>query len=636
MYQTILPKTNGTLVASEKALAFLISLCVCFGTSAQQVAKTSPAGTKMWVYTPPSYSTGTATHPVLVFLHGAGELGDDLTLLTTKTSNQYPPKLIATNKWNTSMPLIVVSPQLKRDPNLNPNFHLWPAAYVDEVIEYVKKNYRVDASRIYISGVSIGAAGSWDYAAAYPAKVAALNPICGLSDPKKACLVKNIPIWAFHGGSDTQVPSTYVSDMVAAIKKCSPAPIYVPRLSLLHTRTHEGWNEIYTGQLGVNIFDWMLKFKKNVTTNKTPYVNANKDNKILLRSTSYHISGDYFDWDGTATPKWTKISGPAVTMAGATTAFLKLTGLTVGTYEFQLTATDNRGAVSTDRVKLTVVSPTAPPAVNGMVLVNGKTNADIKAITEGMVINKTTLGVTEFNVRANVSTGVYSVTFSVNNDQQTRIVNSPGPYLIKKPTSSPEWQLANGTYVICATPYPQTGGRGTPGISQCYKVSVTTTTTTATTLASTDEEPVIITSLDDVLVSNFGEGNQWVLNGEDIEGATGSVFKPAQPGEYYVRIPERKEFDISNSVKIEPRTLDVRKPPLEVYPNPASDFILVRGEGVPDHASYKLLRSNGTAVLDGNLDADQRIVLPRELNKGIYILMVKTDYGSKSIRFVME
>jgi predicted esterase len=630
MSQILPMKIDGMYLPAAKGVAFLISLFFCLNVTAQQVARTSPAGTKMWVYTPPSYSTGTATHPVLIFLHGGGELGTDLTELTTQTTNQYPPKLISINKWNTTLPFIVVSPLLPRNPAVDPNEHTWPASKVNEVLEYVKKTYRVDATRVYVTGVSLGAHGAWDFAIAYPTKVAALNPISGKADATKACIVKDIPSWTFHGGSDPLVPTSFPVNMVKAINACSPK--FKPRLTLLNAREHEGWNELYTGQIGMDIYNWFLKFKKGSTANVTPYVNANKDNKILLRTTSYHISGDYFDWNGTATPRWTKISGPAVTMAGTTTAFLKLTGLQVGTYEFQLAATDNLGAVSTDRVKLTVVSPTAPPAVTGLILVNGKTNADIKAITEGLVITKTTT-VSEFNVKATVSTGVYSVKFSVNNDQFTRLVNSPGPYLIKKPTTAPEWQMANGTYVICATPYPQTGGRGTPGITQCYKVTVTTST--ALTAMQVDE-PVVITSLDDVLVSNFQEGNQWVLDGEDIEGATGSVFKPTKPGDYYVRVPHRKEYDISNSVKVELKELDLRKPPLVVYPNPASDFVLVRGEGIPANATYKLLRNNGTVVLSGTLDADQRISLPQEINKGVYILMLKTDYGSQSIRFVME
>lgn len=633
MSQILPMKTCGKYLPVAKGVAFLISLFFCFNATAQQVAKTSPAGTKMWVYTPPSYSTGTATHPVLIFLHGGGELGGDLTELTTQTTNLYPPKLISTNKWNTALPFIVVSPLLMRNPAVDPNEHTWPATLVNEVLEYVKKTYRVDATRVYVTGVSLGAAGAWDFAAAYPTKVAALNPNSGKAEVSKACLVKDIPVWVFHGGSDPLVPNSFPVNMVNAIKACSPAAKYKPRLNLLIAREHEGWNELYTGQLGMDIYNWFLKFKKGSTANVTPYVNANKDNKILLRTTSYHISGDYFDWNGTATPTWTKISGPTVTMAGTTTAFLKLTALKVGTYEFQLAAKDNAGAITTDRVKLTVVSPTAPPAITAMTLMNGKTNADIKAITEGLVINKTTLAATEFNIRATPSTGVYSVKFSVNNDQFTRLVNSPGPYLIKKQTSSPEWQMANGTYVICATPYPQTGGRGTPGITLCYKVSVTTS---STTIIAQTEEPVVINSQDDLLVSSAPEGNQWVLDGEDIEGATNSVFKPSAPGNYYVRIPHRKEYDISNSVKVELKELDVRKPPLVVYPNPARDFVKVSGERVRANASYKLLRNNGTEVFSGTLDEDQRVVLPQDINKGVYILMLTTDSGSQSIRFVLD
>jgi hypothetical protein len=70
MHQILQQKIDGFNKAARKGVSFLIGLLFLVNVViAQQVAKTSPAGTKMWVYTPPSYSTGTATHPVIVFLH---------------------------------------------------------------------------------------------------------------------------------------------------------------------------------------------------------------------------------------------------------------------------------------------------------------------------------------------------------------------------------------------------------------------------------------------------------------------------------------------------------------------------------------------------------------------------------------
>jgi predicted esterase len=604
---------------------------------AQQVARTSSAGTKMWVYTPPAYSSGTARYPVLIFLHGGGEIGDDLTKLTTNTSHQFPPKLISTNQWNTSLPFIVVSPQLKRDTRVsNPNDQEWPAAYIDEVIEYVKRTYRVDTYKIYLTGISSGGAGCWNYGAAYPAKVAALNPISGKSDQTKACLLKNIPVWAFHGENDALVPNKFSIDMVNAIKACNGT--YKPRLNLMYTKSHEGWNELYNGIGGYNLYAWFLKFKKGSTANITPYVNAGIDNTILLRTGYHHIAGDFFDWNGSiSTIRWTQTAGTALSLAGTNTAFLRLGALKNGTYEFQLSVTDNNGAVSTDRIKLFVVSPVSSPAVTSLILMNGRSNTDIEVMKEGMVINKTTLGTTEFNVRANVSSGVASVRFRVNADQATRTVNAP-PYLIKKQTSAPEWVPTNGTCVICATPYPQTGGRGTPGISLCYKVTFSQSTTSgriAATAVSQPDDAITIRAIDDILISNMPDNNQWVLNGEDIAGATGPIHKPTQPGDYFVRQLTRPGFDVSNVVAVNFQQQRSFRSAIEVYPNPASAYIQVRAESLPARSYYKILRA-GITVQQGEVPDDKRIPLSETLQRGDYVLILNGKKGIGTVKFIVK
>jgi predicted esterase len=626
---------------SNALFMILPVLLLATSASAQQVAKTSPAGTKMWVYTPPAYSSSTATFPLLVFLHGGGEIGDDLTKLTTNTSHQFPPKLISLNQWDTSLPFIVVSPQLKRDTRIpNPNDQEWPAAYMDEVVEYVRKNYRVDSYRIYFTGASSGGAGVWTYAAAYPTKVAALLPISGKSDKTKACLIKNIPVWCFHGENDLLVPNKFSIDMVAAIKACNGT--YKPRLNLLHSRGHEGWNELYNRSGGYDIYKWLLRFKRGSTYNP-PYVNAGIDNKILLRSTSHHIAGDYFDWNGSiSSVKWTQTSGTALSLSGSTSAFLKLSSLKVGTYEFQLAVTDNSGTVSTDRVKLVIVSPTAPPAVNTLVLVNGKTDKDIKTMTEGMVIDKTVLGTVEFNVKALVSSGTNSVRFRINADQHTRTVNYPGPYLIKKPATTTEWIPTNGTCVICATPYPSSGGKGTPGISLCYRVTFTQSSAVTTMTASiqpVDDEAdktISIEEVDNTLTSNVVEGNQWVLNGEDIEGATGSTYEPKVPGDYFVRNTTRQRFDVSNLIKVNAPPA-VRQPrQIQVYPNPASDYLDIASDFVESGTHYQVIRS-GVVLQEGNLSDENRILLKETLPKGDYLLLLDIAGGKReAVKIILK
>jgi predicted esterase len=461
------------LSQSCKAICILLLLIqgVAYGQS--QTQNVSPAGTKFWLYTPPSYSPSTPA-PLLICLHGGNEIGDDLNDLTANTPHLIPSKLISQGLWPTSRPFLIVTPQLKRDLSV-PNFNdqEWPATLIDEVIEFVRSNYNVDANRIYLTGISLGAAGGWDYITAYPNKIAAFVPFSGKTRIEYACNVKDTPVWAFHGEIDALVRPQFSIDMMNAINACSPAGKYKPRFNLLHAKAHEGWSEVYNDTQGYDIFNWLLKFVKGNNANKAPYANAGLDQKILLQASPLTITGDYFDSDGTITNvTWTKLSGPTVTMDQSVQPYLKLTNLVAGAYQFELRVRDNNGVETADVMNLSVLSAVGTEkAVTSIVLVNSSNNnAVLGNLSEGMVINRTALGTDNFNFKA-VVTGTSSVRFSVSSDQFTSSTNSPGPYYLKKSTQS--WPMPNGDYVICATPYSQAGGKGTPGISLIFKVTVT-------------------------------------------------------------------------------------------------------------------------------------------------------------------
>jgi predicted esterase len=464
---------NLSIFRKALCLILFISSVVAFGQS--QTQNVSPGGTKFLLYTPASYNASTPT-PLLISLHGGGEIGDDLTKLTTGTPHLLPSKLISqgATSWPASRPFIVVSPQLKRDLSIpNYNDQEWPATLVNEVVEYVRANYNIDANKIYLTGISLGAAGGWDYITAYPNKVAAFVPISGKTRPENACIVKNTPIWAFHGEVDALVKPQFTVDMINAINACSPAGTYKTRLNLLHAKAHEGWSEVYNGTQGYPVFDWLLKFVKGNNANKTPYVNAGADQKLLLRTDPIHLTGDYFDSDGTITSAvWSKISGPSATLDQTNPKYLKLTGLAVGTYVFELRVTDNSGVQSFDQVTLQVLNTVgAEAAITDIKLINSNnSNQEVISLTEGMIINKNTLGFSEMNFKAFANSATISVRFSVNSDQFTSASNSPGPYFLKKSTQS--WPIPNGDYTITVTPYKQTGARGAAGIGLTFKVKV--------------------------------------------------------------------------------------------------------------------------------------------------------------------
>jgi hypothetical protein len=459
-------------ILNKKWLLVCATVVLSSHAFCQQAAYESPAGTKFLLYTPPGYNSSNATFPLLLSLHSKGETSNDIEELTSKNPEQMPCRLIYLNKWPLDLPFIVLTPQLKPDPN-DPEIQ-WSAEYIDEVVRYVLQHYRVDLGRIYVTGISRGGTGSWTYATAYPEKVAALLPLSGRSDTTKACVIKNIPTWAFHGDGDTVAPPEYSITMVNSMIACQPTGSYKPRLTLIEAHGHNGWNEVYNGTSGYRVFEWLLQFRKNDLNNKKPYVSAGRDLRTHQQAQPFHLYGDYFDWDGTVTNiTWKQVSGPSVTLGNTHDRFLRLLNLQTGLYEFQLTVTDNIGAVSFDNVVVEVTDPSTAPAITGITLINGKSNAEIGTLSEEQVINKTVLGLTEINLRATPSDGTGSVLFSINSDQNSRIVNSPGPYYLKNPTTTPEWKVRVGEYQICATAYAQQFARGIPGVSKCFKVFVT-------------------------------------------------------------------------------------------------------------------------------------------------------------------
>jgi len=461
--------TKGTRISA--ALLFLT-----LGALAQQQAFESPAGTKYLLYTPPGYNSSTSTFPLLLSLHSKGEVGNDLSELTINNPEQMPCRLIYLNKWPQNLPFIVLTPQLKPDPNdPNPNDPSvqWSAEYIDEVVNYVISNYRVDLNRIYVTGISRGGTGTWTYTTAHPEKVAAILALSGRSNVPMACRIKDIPIWAFHGDNDEVVAPSNSINMINAIKACQPPGIYKPRLNILNARDHNGWNEVYNGSSGYKVFEWLLQYRKNDISNKKPYVNAGPDLRFQLRNEPINILADIFDFDGNIiNVRWNQTAGVPLTLSDTGSEYLKISDLKTGTFEFEITVTDDKGAQNSDKVAVEITDASVLPVITQLILMNGYTNAEIGNLAEGQVINKTTLGLTEINIKAIASSGTASVMFNVNTDQNTRTLNA-GPHLIKIQTTTPEWRINNGVYLIRATPYAATNASGLPGVSLSYKITIT-------------------------------------------------------------------------------------------------------------------------------------------------------------------
>ncbi len=345
------------LLIKPLLILILITACFNFSTAQNQTAKVTPGGTWYYEYLPPDYNTNTNKYPIVFFLHGLGERGDTEATLANVARNG-PPKHV---KAGYQFPFILISPQLKS------KYTGWPGSYIDGVIEYCRNNLRIDQSRIYLTGLSLGGGGTWGYVQdpVLNQKIAAIAPICGHSNnPAKACLISNagIPVWAFHGDADKTVNYSKTVSMIKAYNECIPTPNPLGLITIYPGVGHDSWTNAYKPDHSLhnpNVYEWLLQFKNNGLK-----VIVGADITLNLPTNSTNIKGTASSEAGPITSyAWTKISGPAVTMTNTDKPTISLTGLIIGNYTFRLTATTSTESGSDD-IKITVVSSNQTPVAN--------------------------------------------------------------------------------------------------------------------------------------------------------------------------------------------------------------------------------------------------------------------------------
>jgi len=307
-------------------------------------------------YLPPGYESNTDLYPVVFFFHGMGEKGNGTTELA-KIANLGPPRHV---RDGYKFPFILISPQLKS------SYGVWPSSYIDEVVEHARSYLRIDPSRMYFTGLSLGGGGTWEYVATYPQKVAAAVPVCGgYNTLSKACIYanNNIPIWASHGDKDGVVPMSRTVNMINAINACVPAPNPAPILTIYPNVAHNAWDFAYRTNNSLhtpNVYEWMMGFRKGGVS-----VSAGLDVVLNLPTNSVNITGIASTSSGTITSyDWVKVSGPSATINNASSITVSLSNLITGVYTFRLTVTNSLGQTNSDLVKVTVVSGNQNPVAN--------------------------------------------------------------------------------------------------------------------------------------------------------------------------------------------------------------------------------------------------------------------------------
>ena len=181
---------------------FLIAICLLFVISTPSFAQRTKygefsihkelntVGYNFWLYTPNDYEPNGHALPLVIFLHGASLCGNNI-----QKVRRYGV-LDAIDKGKI-IPTLVVAPQ-------NPG-GAWNAHKLNELLEWAKRTYKVDTTRVYVLGMSLGGYGTMDFVGAYPEKIAAAMALCGGCSLRDVSPLGKVPLWIMHGTADRAV-----------------------------------------------------------------------------------------------------------------------------------------------------------------------------------------------------------------------------------------------------------------------------------------------------------------------------------------------------------------------------------------------------------------------------------------------
>lgn len=194
------------------------------------------------VYLPKDYSKQTKNYPLVIYLHGGSQKGNDL----NKLKEYGLPYLVDQGK---DFDFIIVSPQC-------PNNKYWSSEdWFEPLYAKILAEYRIDIDKVYLTGISMGGYGTYIVAMDYPDKFAAIVPLCGGcndSDTTRICNLKNIPIWAFHGTADDKIPISETERIVNTLEK------YSRKIKFTKLKG-EGHGIQFLYEKFPQIYKWMLK-----------------------------------------------------------------------------------------------------------------------------------------------------------------------------------------------------------------------------------------------------------------------------------------------------------------------------------------------------------------------------------------
>jgi len=244
--------------------AALATLVLLLGARAQDSGEArefkSAAGKKLLyrLFKPSGYDDK-QKYPLVLFLHGAGERGDD-----NQAQTKNGVRFFLQNQ--AKYPCFIIAPQCPGkfqwvDTPWGALKHTMPAQPTEpmqstiELLPALQKEFAaIDLKRLYVTGLSMGGFGTWDLVSRFPKKFAAAVPICGGADEAQAPQIAKVPVWVFHGGADDVVKTVRSRNIVAALKAAGGSPKYTEYPGV----GHGSWDQAYGES---ELFPWLFSQK---------------------------------------------------------------------------------------------------------------------------------------------------------------------------------------------------------------------------------------------------------------------------------------------------------------------------------------------------------------------------------------
>jgi predicted peptidase len=177
--------------------------------------------------------------PLIIYLHGSGEVGTDLSTMARN------PVLKAAPANEPTFPFTVIAPQMPAYDGW------WSVESLDAMLDHILAEYPVDADRVYLTGASRGGYGVWDWACHRPDAFAAIAPIAGEGNDDWAEKLKHVPVWAFHGAKDKAVNPAEEERMVNAVNRAGGSA----KLTMYPEAGHNAWSRAYNDP---ELYRWFL------------------------------------------------------------------------------------------------------------------------------------------------------------------------------------------------------------------------------------------------------------------------------------------------------------------------------------------------------------------------------------------